>query len=85
MAKTGSFGDGNLFKVRRKSTGLYFKPIYRDPIWDGSGKVYVTINAARTAARNAAFRDHIGGRILIPSDDLEIVEYHVTEHTTYSV
>lgn len=79
----GSSGNV-LFKVRRKSTGLYFKPEYRDPKWEQNGRAYPTLNGALTAADNAAERTATGGTQLVDVNDLEVVEFHVTEATTHA-
>lgn len=81
----GSFSGTALYKVRRKSTGLYFKPEYRDPKWEQGGRSYTTLNAARSAARSARERDSQGGTVAIPVQDLEVVEFDVVEAQTHSV
>jgi len=53
----GTFQGDTLFKVRRISTGLYFKPEYRNPKWEQGGRAYKTLPAARTAAGSARERD----------------------------
>lgn len=79
----GSFDGDTLFKVRRRSTGLYFKPEYRNPVWEQAGRAYKTLQAARSAAGSAREKDGAGGDRLIDPSDLEIVEFHVQEVTAY--
>lgn len=81
----GGFTGTSLYKVRRKSTGLYFKPEYRNPKWEQGGRSYTTLNAARSAARSARERDNLGGTVSIPGHDLEVVEFHVVEAQTHQL
>ena len=83
--QNGSFEGETLFKVRRISTGEFFKPEYRNPKWEAAGgRVYKTVNAARTAAGSARLQPGLG-TTLVPPEDLEVVEYHVVEHTAHMV
>lgn len=81
----GSFVGTVLFKVRRKSTGLFFKPEYRNPKWEQGGRAYSTLNAAKTAAKSARVSDNMGGTLTIPTTDVEIVEFHVIEVQSHQV
>jgi hypothetical protein len=83
--QAGSFQGNVLYKVRRKSTGLFFKPEYRNPVWEEGGRTYKTVHAARTAAQNATEKDGAGGSHLIDPSDLELVEFHVQEVATHAV
>lgn len=81
----GSFTGTVLFKVRRKSTGLFFKPEYRNPKWEQGGRAYSTLSAAMAAARSARERDGQGGTTLVPSSDIEIVEFNVLEVQSHQI
>jgi hypothetical protein len=83
MRRNGEPGSaGSVFyKVRRKSTGLFFKPEYRDPKWEQNGRAYPTLNGAKTAARNAREK----GDQLIDPYDLEIVEFEAVERQCHPV
>ena len=76
--ETGSAGPV-FYKVRRISTGLFFKPEYRNPKWEQNGRAYPTLNGARTAAGNARERNDQ----LINQNDIEIVEFVATEVATH--
>ncbi len=84
--QSGSFTGDTLFKVRRISTGLFFKPEYRNPKWEAGGRAYKTLPAARTAAASASERDPTyGGSRPIPANDLEIVEFEVVQRAVHSI
>ena len=83
--QSGSFTGTVLFKVRRRSTGLFFKPEYRNPKWEQGGRAYTTLNAAKTAARSARERDNLGGTRVVPTTDVEVVEFHVVEVSAHQV
>lgn len=82
--QNGSFNGNALFKVRRISTGLFFKPEYRNPKWEEGGRVYKTLPAARTAAASARYRDEFCNDHAVPDSDLEVVEFHVVEAERHS-
>jgi hypothetical protein len=81
--QAGAFAGTVAYKVRRISTGLFFKPEYRNPAWEIGGRVYKTLTSARSAARHASERNAFGGSSLIPEADVEVVEFHVVEVATH--
>jgi hypothetical protein len=83
--QAGTFVGTTLYKVRHKHSGLFFKPEYRNPVWEEGGRSYKTLAAARSAARGARERNNTGGFSVIPAEDLEIVEYQTIEAQTHNV
>jgi hypothetical protein len=83
--QAGSFVGTTLYKVRRKSTGLFYKPEYRNPVWEVGGRSYKTLAAARSAAGGARDRNNTGGFSVIQAGDLEIVEFQVVAVQTHNV
>lgn len=65
----GGFAGDSLFKIRQKSTGLYFKPEYRNSHFEAAGKAYQTLASARSAALHVS----------VPDTDVEIVEFQMIE------
>ena len=74
MNRNGTATDSQMFKIRRISNGLYFTPGYRTVTWDEKGKVYATLQAAKSAALHCSV-DNGCEKVRLAPNKVEIVQF----------